>query len=198
MGEKETVTLFHSFHPFFHKQVVQLITGGNLLHWSQPERTYAVTFRLADSLPAHVVNGFLKEYDFLYADVPESERPLRIQVIRRKMMEYLDMGYRECLLKKPEVRRIVEESLAYVGRNSARMHAYVIMPNHVHLLFETHEGVTIQQLLHSLKQYTAKQVNALLRRKGRLWQSEYFDRMVRSQKHYYRAGATFSTILAIA
>ena len=38
--------------------------------------------------------------------------------------------------------------------------------------------------MYSLKSFTAKQINKVMHRTGRLWQSEYFDRIIRSEEHY--------------
>ena len=54
------------------------------------------------------------------------------------------------------------------------------MPNHVHLLVTPH--VAPPKLLKSVKNFSAKRANELLGRKGNpFWQSESYDRWVRSE-----------------
>ncbi len=36
-----------------------------------------------------------------------------------------------------------------------RVHAYVLMPDHVHLVVTSREGGNVSQVMHSLKLYTA-------------------------------------------
>jgi REP element-mobilizing transposase RayT len=58
------------------------------------------------------------------------------------------------------------------------------MPNHVHVLVETHTGNPMDELLHSWKSYTSSQANRRLGRRGAFWQCEYLDRYVRNAEHY--------------
>jgi REP element-mobilizing transposase RayT len=65
-----------------------------------------------------------------------------------------------------------------------RLLAWVVMPNHVHVLIETMTGHTLAAVLHSWKSYTAKEANRLLGRTGDFWQPEYFDRFIRDDRHF--------------
>jgi REP element-mobilizing transposase RayT len=53
------------------------------------------------------------------------------------------------------------------------------MPNHVHLLLREREGKCLAWAMQTLKSYTAHKVNKVLGCSGRLWEREYFDRLVR-------------------
>jgi len=39
------------------------------------------------------------------------------------------------------------------------------------------------------KSFSARRINELLRRRGALWQREYWDRFIRDEQHYQRAVA---------
>jgi putative transposase len=41
----------------------------------------------------------------------------------------------------------------------------------------------LEKLICSWKGFTARRINALLGRSGSLWQRDYFDRLVRDEKH---------------
>ena len=57
--------------------------------------------------------------------------------------------------------------------------AYVIMPNHVHLLIEP--NVALERITNGLKGVTAREANRILKRTGQpFWQDESFDHWVRS------------------
>ena len=99
----------------------------------------------------------------------------------------MDQGHGACWLRYPAVRQVLEKSLEFVNDKMALVHAYVIMPNHVHVVLETHEGMEIQRVMHSLKSYTALRINRLLHREGGLWQREYHDRIIRNKAHYENA-----------
>ena len=63
--------------------------------------------------------------------------------------------------------------------------AYVVMPNHVHLLITPQ--VEVPTLLRSLKSITAKRANQILGLTGRaFWQEESYDHLVRDGKEFER------------
>jgi REP element-mobilizing transposase RayT len=67
------------------------------------------------------------------------------------------------------------------------LHAFVIMPNHVHLLATPH--VTARYWLGPLKGFTAHEANRMLGRSGAFWQNESYDRLVRDGKEFERIRA---------
>jgi REP element-mobilizing transposase RayT len=58
------------------------------------------------------------------------------------------------------------------------------MPNHVHAMIEPKADWALADVVGSWKSFTAKQANKLLGRTGAFWQREYFDRYIRSERHY--------------
>ena len=64
--------------------------------------------------------------------------------------------------------------------------AWVVMPNHVHLLVEVWDK-PLAGLVKSWKGYSARQINRILGRTGPLWQEEYWDRYIRNEEHFQKA-----------
>ena len=64
------------------------------------------------------------------------------------------------------------------------MHGYVVMPDHVHLLFTLCQGAELSQVMKVFKGYSARRINALLGRKGNLWEKQYHDHGVRDEKDF--------------
>jgi REP element-mobilizing transposase RayT len=85
------------------------------------------------------------------------------------------------------VAEIVEGALLYFDGQRHRLHAWVVMPNHVHVLVTPTEGNTLSAILHSWKSFTAYKANIALGRTGAFWQEDYFDRFIRTQEHYWAA-----------
>ena len=83
-------------------------------------------------------------------------------------------------LKNTEIAQIVKTSIEYgVQLGHYELHAWVIMPNHVHLLITPR--VRLADLMRSLKGATAKRANEVLARTGKpFWQRESYDHLVRS------------------
>ncbi len=63
--------------------------------------------------------------------------------------------------------------------------AYVVMPDHIHWLFELRAG-TLETVMKRFKSRTAQQANRLLGRVGRFWQACYHDHAIRSDESLYR------------
>ena len=88
-------------------------------------------------------------------------------------------------LKRLEVARLVRDSIHHCAVADFDMHAWVIMPNHVHLLFTPHSNVAL--VLRRLKGYSARQANQLLGRTGKpFWQDESYDHLVRNGEEFRR------------
>ncbi len=137
----------------------------------------SVNFRLGDSLPLTVIEKWKNEL----ALQSENERSLQL---RRRIEDYLDAGHGECWLRRTDIARMVEGALLHFDEQRYRLLAWCIMPNHVHALIETREGVPLAAVLHSWKSYTSHEANTLLQRNGEFWQREYLDRFVRNAEHY--------------
>ena len=85
----------------------------------------------------------------------------------------------------PEVARVVAEAVVYhdVELRSYDLHAFVVMPNHVHLLVDPLQPMA--KVMQSLKGYTARQANRLLGRTGQpFWQKESYDHWVRDAAEF--------------
>ena len=65
-----------------------------------------------------------------------------------------------------------------------RLHAWTIMPNHVHVLFTVLPDQPLGFIVGSWKRFTARRANELLGRSGEFWQSEYWDRFIRNEDHF--------------
>jgi putative transposase len=116
---------------------------------------------------------------------PELEREYHRKFPGR-FERWLDRGYGACLLREQENARIVADTLRHFEGERSRLHAWVIMPNHVHVLASPIGGETLPQLLQSWKGYTARQLNERRGASGPVWQKSYFDRMIRDWEHFGR------------
>lgn len=175
-------------NPFFDKdEPVETFLGGLLPHWHQDEKIQYVTFRLADSLPQSKITELrlaISSFNEAHPK-PWDKRTIQRywQIVGAKEEELLDNGYGECILQRPEIRKIVSSSIWF---NSSKLYdiiAYVIMPNHVHLILQLYDNQYLDDILRGLKGFTANAINNYLQRTGRVWMTSYFDRIVRSERH---------------
>ena len=133
-----------------------------------------VTFRLHRSLPASRVFG--------------PERLTRSGEAFRAMDRILDEGLCGPLhLRRPEIAEVVEHALVEGESRFHRyqLHAFVVMPNHVHLLVIP--GVVARRWLGPLKGFTSHRVNEVMGTHGKpFWQDESYDHLVRSGAEFER------------
>jgi len=62
---------------------------------------------------------------------------------------------------------------------------YVVMDDHLHLLMMLRAPYRLDQVMHSLKRYTAREINKLLGRTGSLWQPAYHDHAIRDGEDFW-------------
>jgi putative transposase len=97
-------------------------------------------------------------------------------------------------LRRPEIAAMVAEAIRYrdTATGHYRLDAYVVMPNHVHMLITS--CVQVSLLMQSLKRFTARQGNRMLARTGEPFsQDESYDRLVRNQTEFERIAAYIET-----
>ena len=145
-----------------------------LPHWDTVDQPLFVTFRLHGSLPAHRV--------FPPDSLARSGKAFVA------MDRLLDRGASGPLyLHRPELADMVVAALHDGERRFHRyqLHAYVVMPNHVHLLVTP--KVVATRWLAPLKGFTAYRANELLGSHGQaFWQDESYDHLVRSEAQFDR------------
>jgi putative transposase len=148
---------------------------GYLPHRDAPGLTQFVTLRLADSYP----RTLRSEWEALLRIENDRER-------RKQLEAYLDKGRGQCTLREPRIAGLVDEAFRFYHGWRYDLHAWVVMPNHVHALF-TVQGRPLSSIMRDLKGYTARQANRLLRRRGRLWAEDYWDTYMRDSRQELRA-----------
>lgn len=98
----------------------------------------------------------------------------------------LDSGRGSCLLRSPLAARTVAETLLAQQGKSCEITGFVIMPNHVHAVLRVAKGIELKDVMQQLKGGSAYAVNHLINRTDRLWQPDYFDRIIRDEEHFDR------------
>jgi REP element-mobilizing transposase RayT len=158
--------------------------SGNLPHWRQEGVTYFVTFRTADSLPQERLQEWLDERRQWLLDNPEpyseAQRHDYWERFSVRLQHWLDQGHGECMLRRIELRLVVENAVRYFDGDHYNLDKFVVMPNHVHALVTPLGAHVLSSILRSWKSFTAKKINASLGRSGTFWQKESFDHIVRS------------------
>ena len=176
-------------HPnFFTGCGTVVATHANLPHWNKANTAAFVTFRLGDSLPQEKLLSLeVQRTDWITAHPqPWNDATVReyFESFDMRVQEWLDEGMGSCVLSDARCRAAVEDVLWHFAGERYALYAYVVMPNHVHVLFMPTGDFQIRDLTASWKRFTARQINALLKQEGTLWQKESFDTLVRSDRHF--------------
>jgi len=158
---------------------------GYLPHRDAAHLIQSVTYRLADSLPQEKLKLLDDELALLAGDQREREQRKRIEA-------WLDAGMGCCALRHPEVARYIQESfLSFHGKRYS-LHAWCIMPNHVHVLLEPRTDLAT--IVQGWKSFTSRWVlrqnqwlGLRIPKPDQLWMREYWDRYIRDAGHYQKA-----------
>ena len=188
------------FEPFDPRAEYVVGEGGNLPHWYQPGVTYFVTFRTEDSIPVQLASQWRRRRDtWLRKDgidstgrhwkaklgqLPRNEQREFHETFSGAFLEYLDRGYGACVLKTPKLSSVVADSLLHFDEDRYVLGDFVVIPNHVHLLVCLLGDTEIEAQCTSWKKFTAREINRRSGQKGRFWQEESFDHLVRSPEQF--------------
>ena len=158
---------------------------GYLPHFESSEVTQHVTFHLADSLPQSVLQQLESEVKFLPAEKQDVER-------RKRVDAWIDAGHGSCVMRNPRIADMVQGSLLTFDSQRYRLLAWVVMPNHVHVLFQPIHGWTVAKIVASWKKFTARKICDDRQDNGEdagdpVWHREYWDRYIRDQSHLVQA-----------
>ncbi len=148
---------------------------GYLPHFDAPGVTQFITLQLHDSFP--VMRR--AEWEPILNEPNGSTK-------RRNLEAWLDRGHGDCWLRRRDIAEVVEQVLFETGGRDCRMQAWVVMPNHVHLVVDIWD-VPLAKLINVWKGKTARFANVLLKRTGKFWQGDYFDTLIRNEAHLQRA-----------
>jgi len=144
---------------------------GYLPHRDEPSLTQFVTFHLADTFP----ETLRSEWEALLKIEDDRDRRLQLE-------NYLDRGRGKCYLRQAEIAELVEKALFFRHDNDYELNAWVLMPNHLHVLF-TVRGVPMSRTVENWKKFTAHEANKLLQRHGKFWAEDYWDTFMRDPAH---------------
>ncbi|MEZ6124716.1 MAG: transposase [Planctomycetaceae bacterium] len=190
---------------FFDRHDDYTVVERRLPHWIQPGVLCFITFRTHDSMPKDVLSrwrdereGWLRQQQIdPFADnwrkqLAQLDPDLQHEFYRtfsQKWHDELDAGHGACVLRNPALARIVEDSLQHADGEKYNLTDFIIMPNHIHLLATFYDENQMLAQCESWKRWTATKINRMIDGRGRFWQQDGFDHLIRSEeqfRHYRR------------
>lgn len=167
---------------------------GVLPHLKSEGGTYFVTFRQAGTLPRDVLLRFKAERESILYHALVAKRPLTrheqedlFRWYSDRVDRHLDCCHGECHLRRPACADVVADALKFFDGERYELRAWVVMPNHVHVVVWPKPPHTLSEILHSWKSFTAHEINKLLPEKVvPFWQSESYDHLIRDDDDLHR------------
>ena len=189
---------------FFDPHADWTVIERGLPHWSQAGCVCFVTWRLADSLPAEVLERIDREIESVLQKEGlepggDWKKQLAQQTAKRRgeiqwklfktRDRFLDQGFGACHLSKRQCSTIVLDSLKKFDMERYFLTDAVIMPNHAHFLCAFSDERLFLKQCTEWKRYTGRKINQTLGLRGEFWQVDQFDHLIRSPEqfeHYRR------------
>lgn len=164
---------------------------GYLPHLRAQGRTYFVTFRLEGILPQELLRQYQVERDALLVktlagrengEISPEDLQRFLALYSEKIEAYLDAGRGECWLQDPRCGERVAGARRFFHGQRYALGAWVVMPNHVHVIVRPLGVHLLDQVVKSWKGFTARELNKLLNRTGvAFWAREYYEHLVRDE-----------------
>ncbi len=126
-----------------------------------------ITFRTQDSVDTYLIK-------LAGQNLPNRKQQLAID-------KYLDQSQNGAYLTG----EILLFLSAFIKIKNAALYeliAFCIMPNHVHLLIKPLDKLA--RIMRLLKGGSAIIINEMMRREGRFWAADYYDKLIRNEKHF--------------
>ena len=162
-------------------------------HWELKNAIYHVSFHLEDSLPKSLAKKIKNERIQMEESVLNAKgniSPFDIYLIKKyyskKMEGYFDNGYGSCIFRDNENAQIMQNVIMNGNGVEYDLYAWCIMPNHVHLMFSLLGEYVLSKVVATWKSCSAHYLNKRMNTKGRLWNVDYFNRIIRDGDDYSR------------
>lgn len=168
-----------------------------LPHIFPPGETLFITYRLHGTLPRYILSELQAEHERFITNQINNHPDERVDTIKKRwegryflaIDSFLDIATEGAdHLANNAISEIVKESIHFRDERQFELHAYCIMPNHVHILVTNiREEVPFHRVLGSMKANSAKKANEYLGLSGQpFWQEESYDHVVRNGKSFER------------
>ena len=174
-------------HPLFVRR------GYSYPHRERENAIYHIGFRLYDSIPQTVIrelqmrrrllevrlieeHGELSEYDLEQLD----------HFFSVEIEKQIDSGYGSCIFNDHSNCEIMRDVLTAANGSRYELYAWCIMPNHIHVLMSLLLGNKLSDVVHAWKSSSSHLINKKRNAIGKLWQRDFFNRIIRDYNHYQK------------
>ncbi len=165
---------------------------NNLPHLQPSLGVFFITARLYGSLSPEIIQKIREDYELEYQEIKKhkdklitKEKLYRAQKRQfARLDQHLDQNQKgNHWLKQDQIARVLQDALHFWDGQKIELICYTIMSNHFHCVLKLIDPtIPLYKLLQSIKSYSARQSNAILKRQGKFWQEESYDHLVRNDR----------------
>jgi len=186
---------------------MKIFYQNRLPHIAPIGASFFITFRLADALPIPIIRTLEETFNIQCKALKKQYPDTYEEHIRQEQKRYfgnfdkqLDQEqYGSCHLRKPAVAEVVAQHLHKYDGQWYDLHAYCIMPNHVHLLIDMSCQLSktdifiddipdnyqqLHKVMQRIKGASARAANTVLGRNGQFWMKDSYDHYIRNEKEW--------------
>ncbi len=127
-----------------------------------------VTFRTHDS-----IDDYLKRV---------RDEDISSQQKEYKIDQYIDLSSKGCYLNG-DILAYLKEFFVSKDKSFYDLVAFCVMPNHIHILFKQNDE--LRKIMQVLKGSTSFSINKMLGKKGKFWEENYYDKVIRDENHFH-------------
>lgn len=188
-----------------------------LPHYQQPGQSYFITFILQGVMPKGALKKYLEalvqtknrlyKLELLNPEEKAKQVTLSNEIqLAKKEYHIAQRKYKfayDKTLHKSNAQsfsllsmnnfEIIKEALNFWEGKKLHNHAWCVMSNHVHWVTSIFESdkfskpVFLEDVLHSVKLFSARRINRNENLSGQLWEHESFDTTIRNDRHFINA-----------
>jgi putative transposase len=164
----------------------------HLPHQIPPGAPIFATWNLKGALRREVIERMRHERKRLEREPRRKGESLHDRRVRHSKVifamtdRYCDQSRKGPLhLRDPAAAKCAEDAVLFGVPMRYELYAYVVMPNHVHILITPIKDYA--KVMQGIKGYSARQINLLHRARGRVfWQDESYDHWPRDEEEFFR------------
>ena len=85
----------------------------------------------------------------------------------------------------PEEQQLALDALTFFDGKTCQVYAATVMSNHVHWIVRPRNDTSLDELVTSVKQFSAREINRRRGTIGSVWQAERFDHIIRDERYLF-------------
>jgi len=172
---------------------ISAITSEHIVHWDLSAAIYHVAFHLADSVPTEQLMAWRTARTDFEARARAEQRALTAEEVAemrelysQRIERYLSNGHGACVLREEGAAEAVRRTLEHDNGRRYELHAWTIMPNHVHVVVRCFAEEKMKEVVDTWKSVSAHGIVKAVGCSAPVWMPDHYSRIIRTAEEYAR------------